>query len=161
MAFIRKRNLAQGWRDMDAFDDFDTSGIAGTQMEDTLSFDVARWLVKRMPGEIEIAWDNYEPGRELAAPVRASCRCSKTTRTSRPTRVAEMLEAASGRIGADPAWLIQRFSDLPIPPLQKAELYASLRAPLRWNLGNSSLTRTRNWKPVRSVITTANPTAQD
>ena len=67
------------------------------------------------------------------------------------------LEAASGRIGADPAWLIQRFSDLPIPPLQKAELYESLRAPLRWNLGNSSLTRTRNWKTVRSVYYHSEP----
>jgi len=51
---------------MDAFDDFDTSGIAGTQMEDTLSFDVARWLVKRMPGESR-SLDNYEPGRELGS----------------------------------------------------------------------------------------------
>src|SRR5271167_1150540 len=42
--------------DMDAFDDFDTSGIAGTQMEDTLSFDVASWLVQRLPGKVEIAW---------------------------------------------------------------------------------------------------------
>src|SRR5277367_1109626 len=54
---------------MDAFDTFETSGIAGTEMEDTLSFDVARWLIKRMPGKVEIAWgdceDNYEPGREL------------------------------------------------------------------------------------------------
>jgi len=50
---------------MDAFDTFEVGGIAGTQMEDTLSFDVACWLVRRMPGQVEIAWDNYEPGREL------------------------------------------------------------------------------------------------
>src|SRR5271167_483592 len=30
--------------DMDDFDTFEVSGIAGTEMEDTLSFDVARWL---------------------------------------------------------------------------------------------------------------------
>src|SRR5215471_2793465 len=29
--------------DMTVFDDFDTSGIAGTIMQDTLSFEVARW----------------------------------------------------------------------------------------------------------------------
>ena len=43
----------------------EVSGIAGTQMEDTLSFDVASWLIQRMPGKVEIAWENYEPGREF------------------------------------------------------------------------------------------------
>src|SRR5260370_1045200 len=51
--------------DMDDFDTFEVSGIAGTQMEDTLSFDVASWLVKRIPNKVEIAWENYEAGREL------------------------------------------------------------------------------------------------
>lgn len=62
--------LREAAADMDDFDTFEVSGIAGTEMEDTLSFDVARWLIKRMPGRVEIAWgndknDNYEPGREL------------------------------------------------------------------------------------------------
>ncbi len=55
----------QAGADMDDFDPLEVSGIAGTSMEDTLSFDVARWLVRRMPGKVEIAWENYEPGREL------------------------------------------------------------------------------------------------
>src|SRR6202140_4327393 len=37
--------LRKGGADMDDFDTFEVSGIAGTQMEDTLSFDVASWLV--------------------------------------------------------------------------------------------------------------------
>ena len=44
---------------MSLFDDFDTSGIAGTTMQDTLSFDVAQWLVDRIPKNVEIAWNNY------------------------------------------------------------------------------------------------------
>src|ERR1700688_1054543 len=56
--------LRKAGTDMDDFDTFEVSGIAGTQMEDTLSFDVASWLVniRRMAGKVEIAWDNYEPG---------------------------------------------------------------------------------------------------
>src|SRR6202140_5898171 len=54
--------LRTGGADMDDFDTFEVSGIAGTQMEDLLSFDVANWLIKRMPGKVEIAWENYEPG---------------------------------------------------------------------------------------------------
>ena len=57
--------LRKAGADMDDFDTFEVAGIAGTEMEDTLSFDVARWLTKRMPGKAGIAWENYEPGREL------------------------------------------------------------------------------------------------
>jgi hypothetical protein len=57
--------LRKDGADMDDFDTFEVSGIAGTQMEDTLSFDVASWLIKRMRNRVEIAWENYEPGREL------------------------------------------------------------------------------------------------
>src|SRR6202521_1966593 len=59
--------LRKAGADMDDFDTFEVCGIAGTQMEDALSFDVASWLVniQRMPSKVEIAWENYEPGREL------------------------------------------------------------------------------------------------
>src|SRR5215469_9438732 len=36
--------LRKSGADMSAFDPIEVSGIAGTEMEDTLSFDVARWL---------------------------------------------------------------------------------------------------------------------
>ncbi|HMB83593.1 MAG TPA: hypothetical protein VKI40_06015, partial [Terriglobales bacterium] len=65
-SFHRKvEALREGGADMDDFEPIEVSGIAGTQMEDTLSFDIARWLIKRMPGRVEIAWENYEAGREL------------------------------------------------------------------------------------------------
>jgi len=41
---------------------------------------------------------------------------------------------------------------LALSPQQKAELYESLRVPLRWNLANSVVTRTRNWKPEAEWI---------
>src|SRR5277367_29072 len=61
----RVEALRKNGADMDDFDTFEVSGIAGTVMEDTLSFDVASWLVKRLPGKVEIAWESYEPRREL------------------------------------------------------------------------------------------------
>src|SRR5580692_7826757 len=45
--------------DMSEFDDFDTSGIAGTVMQDSLNFEAARWLARRIPRNVEIAWDDY------------------------------------------------------------------------------------------------------
>jgi len=132
---------------MGDFDPQEVSGIAGTHMEDTLSFDVAIWLTRCMPGKVEIAWDHYDPDANWAPPARASCPCSKTMPTLKAdTPWRRWLETAAGKKDSDPAWLIQRFADLPLPPNQKAELYESLRVPLRWHLGNSRITRTRKWK---------------
>jgi hypothetical protein len=149
--------LRKAGADMDAFDTFEVSGIAGTQMEDTLSFDVASWLIKRMPGQVEIAWQNYEPGRELGTTgPRFIPLLEDDAYVEADTPWRQWLEAAAGEFGgkknSDPAWLLQRFADLLLPPNQKAELYESLRVPLRWNLKNSVTTRTRNWKPVRSIF---------
>ncbi|MGD0508784.1 MAG: hypothetical protein ABSA27_13355 [Terriglobales bacterium] len=172
--------LREAGADMDDFEPIEVSGIAGTQMEDTLSFDVASWLIasRRLPGKVEIAWDNYEPGRELGttgprfiplleddAYVEADTPWRRWLETSGGKKNAKVVwrrGSAPPERGRAPsphvtAWLIERFEKLPLSPQQKAELYESLRVPLRWNLGNSVITRTRNWKPVRSVYYHSEP----
>ncbi|HLX84886.1 MAG TPA: hypothetical protein VKR59_13375 [Terriglobales bacterium] len=152
--------------DMDAFDTFETSGIAGTEMEDTLSFDVARWLIKRMPGKVEIAWgnyeDSYEPGRELGTTgPRFMPLLEDDAFVEADTPWQDWIEAAASKKKAKkkaaPEWLIQRFEQLALPPQQKSELYESLRIPLRWKLENSPLTRTRNIRPVRQIFYHSEP----
>jgi hypothetical protein len=138
--------------DMNAFEPIEVSGIVGTEMEDTLSFDVARWLIGRMTGKVEIAWENYEPGRELGTTGPAFIPLLEDdayVEADTPWR--HWLEAAGGKKHANPVWLVRRFEQLPLPAQQKAELYESLRVPLRWNLANSGISRTRNWKPAREV----------
>lgn len=150
--------LHKAGADMDAFEPIEVSGLAGTQMQDTLSFDVARWLLKRMPGKVQIAWENYEPGRELGTTgPRFIPLLEDDAYVEADTPWRRWLEAASGKKGADLGWLIQRFEQLPLPPHQKAELYESLRVPLRWNLENSVISRTRNWKPVRDIFCHSEP----
>src|ERR1700683_5522536 len=135
--------------DMSLFDDFDTSGIAGTVMQDTLSFDVAQWLTRRIPRNVEIAWDDYWddyqaerargniwprfiPLLEEDADVEANIPWQR------------WLDNARGA-GKALAWLIDRFAQLSLPDRKRAEVYASLRLPLRWKLENLNLSRTRNW----------------
>src|SRR6202795_2712598 len=137
---------------MDDFDTFEVSGIAGTEMEDTLSFDVASWLIKRMRNGVEIAWENYEPGRELGTTgPRFIPLLEDDAFVEADTPSRRWLETSAGKKQV-PAWLISRFEQLPLPAAQKAELYESLRVPLRWSLENSVISRTRNWKPVRSIF---------
>lgn len=164
--------LRKAGADMDAFDTFEYSGIAGTHMEDTLSFDVARWLVgtNRLPAPVEIAWQNYDPGRDLGntgprfIPLLEDDACVEAD-----TPWQRWLQAASGasRNKSSPAkhstaaWLIQRFEQFPgsgpQPGAHRSELYESLRVPLRWTLGNSTITRTRNRTLPRAVFYHSEP----
>ncbi|MFY9560249.1 MAG: hypothetical protein WAQ52_08450 [Terriglobales bacterium] len=149
----RVAELRQRGVDLGSLDTFEFSGIAGTAMEDTLSFDVARWLIRRMPGKVQIAWDNYEPGRELGATwPRFMPLLEDDAYVEADTPWRQWLEAAQGKKSASPEWLIRRFEELPLSEHDKAELYGSLRLPLRWDLGNSRVSRTRNWERVRKVF---------
>ncbi len=145
--YQRVEKLEDG--DLSIFDDFDTSGIAGTAMQDTLSFDVAQWLVSRIPRNIEIAWDDYwddyqgERGRGNTWP-RFLPLLQEDADVEANIPWLKWLDAARGR--ANPlAWLLNRFAQLPLPERQRAELYDSLRLPVRWRLENLKLSRTRNW----------------
>jgi hypothetical protein len=135
--------------DMSVFDDFDTSGIAGTTMQDALSFDAARWLARRIPRNVEIAWDDYEEERVMGStwprfiPLLAE---DADVEANIPWR--RWLDTARGR-ERDLEWLIRRFEQLPVSDRQRAELYDSLRLPLRWHLGNLKLSRSRNWARPR------------
>jgi hypothetical protein len=137
--------------DMSAFDDFETSGIAGTTMQDTLNFEAARWLVRRIPRHVEIAWDDYEDERAMGStwprfiPLLAE---DSDVEANIPWR--QWLDAARGH-ERDVEWLIRRFEELPLEEnsRQRAELYDALRLPLRWHLGNLKLSRTRNWNRRR------------
>lgn len=142
--------------DMSDFDTYENAGIAGTTMEDTLSFDVARWLLTRTRGrssvKLEIAWDNFEPGRELGfTGPRVLPLLADDAFVEADTPWQQWLQAAGGKRDCA-AWLISRFDKLALPPEQKAELYGSLRVPLRWALGNSAISRTLNWKPAKRIF---------
>ena len=140
--------------DMSVLDDFDPSGIAGTTMQDALSFDVVQWLARRIPHNAEIAWDDYWEDYE-AERARGSIWPRFIPLLEEDAEVEanipwqNWLDAACGR--KNPLlWLIQRFEQLPLPARQRAELYDSLHLPIRWRLENLKLSRTRNWTRPRS-----------
>jgi hypothetical protein len=142
--------LRAGGDDFSSWDTFEFAGVAGTSMEDTLSFDVARWLVRRMPGKAEIAWDSYEPGREVGTTLpRFMPLLEDDAFVEADTPWQKWLESARGKKRAGAEWLIGRFEALGKSERDKAELYDSLRLQLRWDLENSRVSRTRNWSQVR------------
>ncbi|HXX02387.1 MAG TPA: hypothetical protein VEJ00_14320, partial [Candidatus Acidoferrales bacterium] len=110
---------------------------------------VARWLARHLPRNVEIAWDGYEEERAMAAawprfmPLLEE---DADVEANIPWR--RWLDAARGRAG-ELEWLIRQFEGLAVNERKRAELYDSLRLPLRWELGNLKLSRTRNWARPR------------
>jgi len=149
----RVESLRKAGANMDDFDPLEVSGIAGTSMQDTLSFEVVRWLVKRMPGKVEIAWDDYDDERARGAvwprfiPLLEE---DALVEANIPWRT--WLESAQASRSTNPAWLVERIEELGLPASGAAQLYDSLRMPVRWHLENSRLSRTRNWRPLRQVF---------
>src|SRR5205085_2172705 len=93
--------------DLSSWDTFEFAGVAGTSMEDSLSFDVARWLMRRMRGKVEIAWDHYETGREVGATwPRFIPLLEDDAYVEADTPWRRWLETAQGRKAASPEWLI-------------------------------------------------------
>lgn len=148
----RVERLRKSGAEMDDFDPLEVSGIAGTTMQDALGFDLARWLVKRMRGKAEIAWDDFDDERALGAVwPRLMPLLEEDTLAEANIPWRKWLEAAQGRRSKSPAWLIERFGALPLSTIEKSRLYDSLRMPIRWRLENSRISRTRNARPVRRV----------
>jgi hypothetical protein len=160
----RVSKLRVSHANMSLFDDFDTSGIAGTTMQDTLSFDVAQRFVRRIPRNIEVAWDDYwdddqsERARGSIWP-RFIPLLEEDSDVEANIRWRSWLDSARGR--KHPLfWLIQRFAQLPLPDRQRAELYDSLHLPVRWRLENLKLSRTRNWIRPRRFYFHSGPLIQ-
>jgi len=148
--YKRVERIREVGADMSVFDDFDTSGIAGTTMQDSLNFEVARWLVRRMPQSIEIAWDDYDEERAWGTSwprFIPLLREDTDVEANIPWR--RWLDAARGS-RQDIEWLILQFEQVEIGASVSAdrvrgELYDSLRILLRWRLQNMKFSRTRNW----------------
>jgi hypothetical protein len=149
----RVATLRQSGMDLSSWDTFEFAGVAGTAMEDTLSFNVARWLIGHMPGKVEIAWDNFEPGRAVGTTwPRFMPLLEDDAYVEADTPWRQWLEAAKAKKRLGPEWLVRRLEELPLPDSNQAELYDSMRLPLRWDLGNSRVSRSRNWDRPRKIF---------
>ena len=139
--------------DMDEFDPLEVSGIAGTTMQDALGFDLMRWLIRRMPGKVEIAWDDYDDERAMGSGwprVIPLLEEDSLAEANIPWR--KWLDAAQGSHSKSPDWLVEQFEALNLPDAEKARIYEALHMPVRWHLDNSRISRTRNWKSVPNVF---------
>jgi len=148
----RVERLENAGAEMDEFDPLEVSGIAGTVMQDTLSFDLVRWLVNRVP-DVEVVWDDYSEERAMAVvwprlmPLQEE---DGYVEANVPWQ--RWLRTAAGGKNKNLRWMVRQFAQLPASDAEKSLLYDSLRLPVRWRLDNHRFSRTLNWRPVRRVF---------
>jgi len=129
---IRISQLREGGRDLSSLEHPDISGIAGTSVKDTFSYPIVRWLVEHRPSQVDFYWDWFEDENSLAeAWPRFMPLLEEDSFVEANVPYGEWLRNASGR-RHEVAWLLDRFSMLPVSELQKSELYDSQQLYVRW-----------------------------
>jgi hypothetical protein len=112
------------------------SGFEGTAIEAPFSLDLAEWLLRTFPGEVEIAWDEDSAGEaldDLLTPCALPAERDGLQATEVSTR--RWIELASGGRGPSLGWLVRRLRQLGLAPEVMDRLYEPVELPLRWRIG--------------------------
>ena len=145
--------LAAAGADLSPLEYGEVSGITGTAVEDTFGYDITRWLVGRHAARVSINWDSHEDVYRLGATwPRFLPLLEEDALVEANVPYTDWLGAARGRRGGELAWLIERFERSGLSPRERAELFESLKLPIRWELGDSRATRTRMKRAARKIF---------
>lgn len=138
---------------VDCFDDEAVSGIAGTTVKNTWTFELARWLMARHPRQITAEWNVDERYRQMAT-VLPNCipLLDDDSFVEADTPYLKWIEAVSGARQRDLKWLLNSFERLTVSPLERTSLYDSLGVNLLWDLSGSPASRTLARWPVRRIF---------
>ena len=147
--------------DMSVFDQEEFSGVAGTELRNTWTYELARWLVHRYPSDIKVEWNPDEQARRMAVILPNIVPLLEDDSFVEPdTPFLEMMALAAGGEDRPLPWLLDRFNQLPVTLLQKTGLYDSLEVQLVWKLGKSPVSRTLARRPVQEIFVHRTPLLQ-
>ena len=149
--------LRESGASLESLDSEKFSGIAGTCLTDTFTYEVALWLARRFPQQIKAAWDFDEQARRLGAALpRFLPLLDDDSLVEADTPFAKWMEKAGGKQDAF-SWLIEQIARSPIPVAHKTELYDALGIELDWELENSRASRTLARRDVGSLFLHTEP----
>ncbi len=144
-----------------ALDDESVSGITGTTVTNTWTYELARWLVERHARAIRAEWNVEEQYRNMAT-ILPNCMplMEDDSFVEADTPYLKWMEASAGGEGKELAWLLRSFADLPVSRLVRTGLYDALGINLCWDLGGSCASRTRARRPVSRYFLHDSPLLQ-
>jgi hypothetical protein len=146
-------------RDADAEDFYEftepeISGIAGTYLSAVFSYEIVRWLAAHAPpSRVRLDWEGYEETWQLAAVLPLLLPLlEEEVYVENHFPQESLLRAARSNGESELAWLLRGFERLDVSYRERVALFESLKLAVRWELGNSTATRTRTRRPVRKVF---------
>ena len=130
--------------DCDLFDSEQFSGIAGTSIRDTFTYEVARWLSARHPRELEVEWDIDGQSRQMWSSLpQFMPLLADDCLVEADTPYLDWLSKAAVGQERILGWLMQRLDADPRTMLEKTAWYDALKIDIVWQLGDSPASRTR------------------
>jgi hypothetical protein len=137
------KGLRDSGADLDLFDSEAVSGIAGTVIRDTFTYEVARWLALRFPNDLRVDWDLDEQSRQMSSSLPQQLPLlADDCLVEADTPYLEWLSSAAGGAERILAWLMQRLESSPRSILEKTAWYDALKIEVEWELGESAASRT-------------------
>ena len=148
----RVDQLRESGADMTPLDYIEYSGITGTVISGTFSYDIVRFLAGRYPSSVDAKWSDLEKPERLGATLpRFLPLLYEDSLVEANIPYVSWVDSATKkhrRFG----WLIRRFEQLETSPREKSELYDSLGLRVQWELRDSKASRTRNMRRVKEVF---------
>ena len=144
--------LRKSGADLTPFDYIEYSGIPNTTISGTFSYDIVRFLIDRYPSRVDAYWNEPDKPERLGAtlPRFLPLLYEDSLVEANIPYLTWLDRAAQGRRRLP--WLIKRFEQLRQSNKQKAELYDSLGLRVKWDLGKTRASRTRNMQRPRRVF---------
>jgi hypothetical protein len=138
------RRLREADAEIDLFDSEQFSGIAGTAIRDTFTYEVARWLASRFPRELRVEWELGEQSRQMSSSLpHLIPLLADDCLVEADTPYLDWLSSAAGGADGILFWLLRRLENSPRTILEKTAWYDALKIEIAWELGDSSASRTR------------------
>jgi hypothetical protein len=129
------------------------TGIAGTLLHYTFSFDVATWLAKRAAGSLSIDWGDSEDPTGLDELLAHLLQPSEEEYfDSGQVTGREWIDMASvGFEGTDFDWLMSQMKERRLAGFW-SQLYDAADLWLTWDLGRTRCSKSRNTFPIETVV---------
>lgn len=156
----RVKELRASGADMEVFDPEEVSGIAGTEVNYTFTYEVAQWLCRRCPKQVHAQWDFDEqaPRIGIALP-RFLPLLEDDALVEADTPFPKWMASAAGE-GRELPWLLNCFEQASLSAAEKTELYDALNVDIHWDLTDSPASRTLSRRHVDDFFLHQEPLIQ-
>ena len=149
---LRVDQLRASGADLTPLDYIEYSGIAGTIVSGTFSYDIARFLAHRYPSRLDVDWSTISSPERLGETLpRFLPLLYEDSLVEANIPYLSWIDQATKK-RRQLSWLIRCFEQLNLSGREKAELYNSLGLRIQWELGDSKASRTLNKRRVAKIF---------